>query len=306
MTADLKGFKGKFKKRKKFFKNLTWFSFVDSFLVLNLEFTFDGVKQSRQLFVQKHNVKRETDDKPVGKTLFLINIPPYINEPELRSAFRCVGTIETIQLLENVMDHSHDTTTTAATVAIPSNHSKYFGKIKQMFGFKVAYIVFKLTKSLERLLKLAKVTIPETDDNANDTINEHKAVLCTGIEKWTNEYMDSLIDEKGLDDEVNEYMSAFEEREQEEREMAKKVEVDDDGWTVVKRGKTGGFQQKESILKALEDKIEKGKEKKEFNNFYAFQIRQSKQKHIVSLRKRFAQDKLKIEAMKKARRFKPF
>lgn len=131
--------------------------------------------------------------------------------------------------------------------------------------------------------------------------------LCSGTQKWTNEYMNSLVDEKTLEAEVNEYMKAFEAREQEEREEAKKTEVDEDGWTVVKRGKaSGGFQQKESILNALEDKIEKGKEKKEFNNFYAFQIRQSKQKHIVSLRKKFAQDKLKIEAMKKARRFKPF
>lgn len=279
----------------------TFKSHCINFLVLDLEFTFDGEKQTRQLFVQKHNVKRETDDKPVGKTLFLINIPPYINEPELRSAFRCVGAIEAVQLLENTIDYSHDNT--AATLAIPGNRSKYFGKMKQLFGFKVAYIVFKLTKSLERALKLAKVMIQESDDGATA---EHKSILCTGIEKWTDEYLNSLIDEKGLDEEVNEYMRAFEEREQEEREMAKKVEVDDDGWTVVKRGKTGGFQQKESILKALEDKIEKGKEKKEFKNFYAFQIRQSKQKHIVSLRKKFAQDKLKIEAMKKARRFKPF
>lgn len=128
----------------------------------------------------------------------------------------------------------------------------------------------------------------------------------TGIEKWKKQYFDSLIDENQLQAEVDEYMSAFEQREQKEREESKKTEVDEDGWTVVKRGKTGGFQQKESILKALEDKIEKGKEKKEFNNFYAFQIRETKQKHIVSLRKRFAQDKLKIEALKKARRFKPF
>lgn len=131
--------------------------------------------------------------------------------------------------------------------------------------------------------------------------------LSVGIDKWKKQHFDSIVDGKELRTEVDEYMQAFEAREQEEREEAKKVEVDEDGWTVVKRGKVGGgFQQKQSVLDALERKIEDGKGRKEFNNFYGFQIRQSKQKHIVSLRKRFAEDKLKIEALKKARRFKPF
>ncbi|XP_055322292.1 ribosomal RNA-processing protein 7 homolog A [Sitodiplosis mosellana] len=263
---------------------------LKGFKVLNLEFTFNNEKQTRQLFVQKHNVKRTTDDKPLGKTLFIINIPPYINEPQLRSAFSSLGCIDNVFITENTIEHSNEDATSVAS------QSKYFNNKNDELGFKVAYVVFKLTKSLENALKLSKVKIES---------NENGSSLLTGIDKWTKQYLDSFIDEKELQAEVDEYMRAFEEREQEEREESKKTEVDEDGWTVVKR-KTGGFQQKESILKALEDKIEKGKEKKEFNNFYAFQIRQSKQKHIVSLRKKFAQDKLKIEAMKKARRFKPF
>lgn len=258
-----------------------------------MEFTFNNEKQTRQLFIQKHNVKRTTDDKPIGKTLFIINIPPYINEPQLRSAFSSLGIIENVFITENTFEDSNDDATTVSV----TNQSKYFNKKNNELGFKVAYVVFKLTKSLEKALKLSKVKIESNENGSN---------LLTGIDKWTKQYLDSFINEKELKAEVDDYMRAFEEREQEEREESKKSEVDEDGWTVVKRGKTGGFQQKESILKALEEKIEKGKEKKEFNNFYAFQIRQSKQKHIVSLRRKFAQDKLKIEAMKKARRFKPF
>lgn len=259
-----------------------------------MDFIFNDEKHTRQLFVQKHGAKRTTDEKPLDKTLFLINVPPYINEPELRSAFNSVGPIENVFISENTIEHSNDN-----QINVSTHPSKFFHKTKNILGFKIAYIVFKMTKSLERSLKLSKVTIQSSDENPSG--------LCTGIDKWTKECMDKLIDEKSLEAEVNDYMRAFEEREQEEREEAKKTTVDEDGWTVVKRGKAGGgFQQKESILKALEHKMEKGKEKKEFGNFYAFQIRQSKQKHIVSLRKKFAQDKLKIEALKKARRFKPF
>lgn len=260
---------------------------------MNLEFTFNNEKQTRQLFIQKHNVKRTTDDKPLGKTLFIVNIPPYINEPQLRTAFGSIGTIDNVFITENTFEETNEDETTASV----ANQSKYFNKKSNELGFKMAYVVFKLTKSLEKALKLSKVKIESDAIGAN---------LLTGIDKWTKQYLDSFINEKELQNEVDDYMRAFEEREQEEREESRKTEVDEDGWTVVKRGKTGGFQQKESILKALEEKIEKGKEKKEFDNFYAFQIRQSKQKHIVSLRKKFAQDKLKIEAMKKARRFKPF
>lgn len=265
-----------------------------SFLALNLEFTFNNTQQTRQLFIQKHNVRKLSDDKPIGKTLLVINVPPYINEVQLRSAFQSLGTIENVFLSEISGEHKSDDQQSNSI----EKQTRYFRKTIEIVGFKMAYIVFKLTKSVEKALKLSKVTIESNEDGSH---------LCTGITKWTKNYMDTLIDEAELQAEVNEYMKAFDEREHEERLEAKKTEVDDDGWTVVKRGKTGGgFQQKESILKALEDKIEKGKEKKEFNNFYAFQIRQSKQKHIVSLRKKFAQDKLKIEAMKKARRFKPF
>lgn len=260
------------------------------FKAIDLEFDQNGVTHSRQIFIQKHN-QRSSEDKPFGKTLFVANIPPYIGEQQLRSAFGSSGgDIESIIIEENFQNKQQNPDSIHLT-----NDSKYFRKTKQqqIDGFKVAFIVYKLTKSLEKVLKLSKVK--STQD------------IKTGIDKWMQNYLDSFVDEKLLQSEVDDYMRAFEEKEQEEREEAKKTEVDEDGWTVVKRGKVGGgFQQKESVLKALEEKIVQGKKKKQFKNFYAFQIRESKQKHIVSLRKRFEEDKMKITALKKARRFKPF
>lgn len=206
--------------------------------------------------------------------------------------FENAGIIENV-VIEEYLDHGNENAIIDSIHL--SNNSKYFHKTKRTDGFKIAFIVFKQTKSLEKALRLTNVKI------------DNEIPLNAGIKKWTNDYFESFIDEKQLQAEVNDYMLAFEEKEQEEREEARKTEIDEDGWTIVKRGKVGGgFQQKESVLKALEDKMEKGKEKKEFKNFYAFQIRESKQKHIVSLRKRFEEDKLKINALKKARRFKPF
>lgn len=257
-------------------------------------FTHNDTKRTRTILLQKHASKRSDEDKPSGKTLFAINIPPYIEEPQLRAAFGQFGAVAHISISENLADSVHPA---ASTTPLPAaTQSAYFGQAKNVVAFKVAHIVFKLTKSLERVLKAKQIEL-----------SGDGSTLCVGIDKWTRQHFASIVDEKALRAEVDEYMQAFEAREHEEREEAKKVEVDDDGWTVVKRGKVGGgFQQKQSVLDALERKIEDGKERKEFKNFYGFQIRASKQKHIVSLRKRFAEDKMKIEALKKARRFKPF
>lgn len=257
------------------------------FKPIELEFVQNGVSHSRQIFIQKHN-QRSSDDKPFGKTLFVVNIPPYIGEQQLRSAFGANADIENITIEENFQNKQENLDSIHLT-----NDSKYFRKTKPIDSFKVAFIVYKLTKSLEKMLKMSKVRSTEGIE--------------TGIDKWMRIYLDSFVDEKLLQSEVDDYMRAFEEKEQEEREEAKRTEVNEDGWTVVKRGKGGGgFQQKESVLKALEEKIVQGKKKKQFKNFYTFQIRESKQKHIVSLRKRFEEDKMKITALKKARRFKPF
>lgn len=244
----------------------------------------------RQIFVQEHSVRRPTDDKPAGRTLFAINIPPYVHEDDLKTAYNTIGDVERVVLVESIVESS--TNATIETEHVVSTESKYFNRTKPINKFKAAYIVFKSTKLLRKAQQLTELDLTVT----------------TGITKWRNEYNANWVNEKELEAEVNEYMAAFETREQEAKVDAKKLEVDEDGWVTVKRGKSGGggFEQKESILKALEDKIAKGKKKKEFKNFYTFQFRESKHKHIVSLRKRFAEDKLKIEALKKARRFKPF
>lgn len=248
---------------------------------------------SREIFVQEHSVKRPDADKPQGKTLFLVNIPPYVHKKELEYAFSVVGPIENIILKENVVG----VTALAEAIALPST-SKYFNPDTQIDKFKTAYIVFKSTKSLQVALQKSEVRLygGNTGENA----------LKTGIEKWKEEHINAVSDETELEAEVNSYMKAFEAREEAERREARKPEVDADGWTTVKKGKNAGFEQKESVLKALEEKIAKDKKRKEFTNFYTFQIRESKQKHIYSLRRKFEQDKLKIDALKKARRFKPF
>lgn len=265
--------------------------------MVKLKFRIDNNISSRDIFIQAHAEKRPTADKPAGKTLFVLNIPPYVHEKELRLIFADAGPIDSVILKENAVAALQSPEANQAALPVEKSNSKYFNPNKPIDKFKIGYIVFKSTKSL-------KLALQKTEARLYDDNNE--SMLQTGIAKWTAEHLNSITDEAELEADVTAYMKAFEVKEEEERLETRKPEVDEDGWVTVKRGKNAGFEQKESVLKALEEKIASDKKRKEFKNFYTFQLRESKQKHIYSLRRKFEQDKLKIDALKKARRFKPF
>lgn len=52
--------------------------------------------------------------------------------------------------------------------------------------------------------------------------------------------------------------------------------------------------------------LKKKKKDTELKNFYRFQIREEKMKQLDQLRKKFDEDKKKVERMKATRKFNPF
>lgn len=247
-------------------------------------------KTSHELYVKEHTDKKlDPSNLPVGKTIFIQSIPPYVHEEHLRYAYQSVGIISRVSMANR----------NGIIIARPhpdEQPSKYFNRLQIPDEFKSAYISFKTTKDMRAALDVDELKLFDKYHNA----------LVTGVKKWEENYLESLPKEQEISAEVEAYMKEFEETEEKEKEEAKRPEVDDDGWQVVKKGRGAGFEKKESTLKKLEDKIEEGRKKKELGNFYTFQIRESKQKHIVGLRRRFEDDKRKVESMKKTRQFKPY
>jgi len=243
-----------------------------------------------QIFIKEFSSKKVHTKLPEQRTLLILNVPPYVHENELKHAFRRSGEVEEVYFGIDVNDlpsEDDDDTT---------GKSKYFNPKKPIEKFKCAWLVFKASRSLRAALKEEEVVMYELE----------RTILVTGLDKWMNEYTNQISNEKELEAEVNKYMEVFEVDEMKEKEDEKRVEVDEDGWTVVKKsGRNAGFQQKESIVSKIEDKLASRKSKKELANFYTFQIRDSKQRHIVSMRKRFESDKRKVEQMKRERKFKP-
>uniref|UniRef100_A0A336MH65 CSON001301 protein n=1 Tax=Culicoides sonorensis TaxID=179676 RepID=A0A336MH65_CULSO len=123
----------------------------------------------------------------------------------------------------------------------------------------------------------------------------------TGLLKWIEDYKNRIRDESELQAEVNQYLADFDAKKEEIKE-----EDENNEWTLVtKTGKQGGFKQKESIISKLEEKLKRDRERL-MPTFYANQAREYKKQNLAKLKKKYAEDKTKLENIKKNRRFKPF
>lgn len=142
------------------------------------------------------------------------------------------------------------------------------------------------------------------DSSANSTS------LLYGMKKWCQEYIDNnCIDEEALQKEVDDYINQFylKTEKQKQEEKAAVGVADDEGWIkVTRRGKKPGIARTEGIQRRISRRERKKKQKRQKLDFYTFQAKQLKKDHIANLRKKFEEDKRKVQEMKSARKFKPF
>lgn len=237
------------------------------------------------IYLKEHSVREHTKDKPQGRTLLLVNLPPYADEKGIKNAFKEAGTIQSVQF-----------SLKPSTAEVkPVNK---FLPDPEKTTFKAAYIVFEKVAQLDKALKLSKLQAMNS---------EHHAIK-TGVKKWIDEYNNAVLQPKNMKEKVEKFMKDYDEHVKKAEKREKKLEKEDDeGWvTVTKRGKVQSFARTEKVENKINAKEERGKKRKELKNFYTFQIRESKMKHIVSLRQKFEEDKKKIAQIKQSRRFKPF
>uniref|UniRef100_A0A1B0BPM2 RRM domain-containing protein n=1 Tax=Glossina palpalis gambiensis TaxID=67801 RepID=A0A1B0BPM2_9MUSC len=262
---------------------------IEGYKVIPLRVSAEA-EHCHSVFMKEHFIRLIDPNKPKGRTLFILNIPPYVTTQSLEKFFQQYGPVEFVIFAEkpgrDETEKWHENLTE-------------FSNVKPPFKFKVAYVVFKKSASLGRALEASAINL------FSDTTNE--SFIESGMQLWHTQYQETILDIEQTQKHIEEYMAAYDERERLALEAAKNSAADADGWiTVGKQGRDSGFEQKESVLNKLEQKIEKGKKKKELTNFYTFQIRESKMKNILELRKKFEEDKKKIEMIKQTRRFKPF
>ncbi|KAH0554300.1 ribosomal RNA-processing protein 7 homolog A [Cotesia glomerata] len=224
-----------------------------------------------QLFLKEHKIQKQEPEFPRGRTLFVLNLPPYTTVSSLRAAFsRHCGHVKSVKL--------------AARVASTKK------------GYKTAYVVFSKESELQQAISLPKDFVI--------ILNSNEAPGLFGIKKWSKEYNSGMIlNEKEVKESIEKYMVAYDKivtaEENEE-------EVDEDGFIKVSsKKKRGQFapQRKESTIEEKKKKLQK---EKKLVNFYQFQIREAKKQQLEEMRKKFELDKQKVKQLKSQRIFKPF
>ncbi|CAB3385804.1 Hypothetical predicted protein [Cloeon dipterum] len=246
---------------------------------------------SHWLYCKAHSVRVKTAGKPVGRTLFVVNVPAFFTEDCFQKMFGEFGTVS------NVFFHKKP------TASVPEEEtSNFFKKSEPVKGYKVAYVVFEKSSSLEAVLKL-KWKTPKVLFRKQDKAPP------SAVQRWNAAYDEQITAVADLQADIDDFMRKFDEKAKGEAGNLKESEgqADEDGWIkVTKKGRKPGLARKESVEQRVLQKESKKKAKKELLNFYTFQIRESKMNHLAELRHKFEEDKKRIAQLRQSRRFRPF
>lgn len=258
---------------------------VQGFRCIETRFN-EKCKAGHMLFYKEHAVRNSHPSKPVGKTLFILNVPPYYTEESVKQLFSKAGFVSSVSFEEKPSGTKEMTNITSFFF---QNHVK---------GFKVGYVVYKETSSLKKAMKMKWQT---------NIFSTNESPIKTGLEKWISEYESSFIDPKVLQSEIDNYMKEFDDRKkrEEEEEKLKEGQPDNDGWITVTKHSKHAARTETMEKKVMEKEKQKQKDKK-LINFYSFQMRETKMEHLTQLRRKFENDKKRIATMRAARKFKPY
>ncbi|XP_037782171.1 ribosomal RNA-processing protein 7 homolog A-like [Penaeus monodon] len=254
---------------------------VLGFKVVELKFNKESTAR-HQLLWKQHVVRTYDMDKPAERTLFVVNVPPYVTESAFKKLFSQYGKVLKV--------HFHKKPTSGAP-----QQSKFpnLDPVPPVPGFKVAYVVFSSPDSMKRAMESSGTVL---------TLSNEGNPVPTGIKKWCAMYNNSFISKTVMAEEIKSVMEDFDRRK--ETEKTGNTEPDEDGWVTVVNTKKKPRQVKVDELKQKRNR--KKKKQQKLVNFYSFQDRQSKMDHLAQLRKKFEEDKKRITQMRTSRKFKPY
>ncbi|KAF9973792.1 Ribosomal RNA-processing protein 7 [Actinomortierella ambigua] len=298
------------------------------------------------LYYKKHESPKQDEAKtPKGRTLFVLNVPVDSTEDQFRQLFKPYGRVVSVHFLDHRYQDMHLTkeereeqeelerlereaelaAQKAEEAAAAKKAGKKAGKNSKQHSqtstavtkrrrilrtATQAYVVFLEEQELQKVLQLKKKKRTWISANA-DGEQDSKHFETLGINKWIQEYRTRRPNHVDLQLKVDDYMDKFERSEYQAQQaaLARVNMVDEDGFTLVtSAGKKGSNTDGVITVQAAraEDVKNIKPKKKELQDFYRFQMREAKRDKLVELRRKFEEDKQKIEHLKATRRFKPY
>ncbi|ORY08284.1 hypothetical protein K493DRAFT_403449 [Basidiobolus meristosporus CBS 931.73] len=293
---------------------------ISGFSILPVEMPASSVSSSvtHYFYFKKHNVRQENPLTPEDRTLFLLNLPADTTENHIKHLFRHVGKIERVsfnmterQMEEKILElQMNDTSEASSGKKGKKSDKEEPAEVEPNCTLlptgSFAHVIFLeelgLTKAMNMTKKKRVWGLPETPAAEKHLV---------GLEKYEHLYQRNRLDPETLQTRIDNFMKKFNEAQQEaaKAEAALYNVPDEDGFiTVTRKGRrNNNTDGKISVtaIKAEEAQNLKPK-KKELVDFYRFQMREAKRDKLVELRKKFEEDKKKIQHLKTARRFLPY
>uniref|UniRef100_A0A7N0TAI2 Ribosomal RNA-processing protein 7 C-terminal domain-containing protein n=1 Tax=Kalanchoe fedtschenkoi TaxID=63787 RepID=A0A7N0TAI2_KALFE len=135
----------------------------------------------------------------------------------------------------------------------------------------------------------------------------------TGMKKWLTEYRDKRPGFEILQQRIDDFIIAHEEKLEQERKE-REARIAEDGWTVVEhhkgRKKTTDAESGTAVgsvtQAAAHDQLAKKKQKGVGPDFYRFQKREAQRNAVMMLQSKFEEDKKRIQQLRAARKFRPY
>ncbi|EAU82682.1 hypothetical protein CC1G_08839 [Coprinopsis cinerea okayama7 len=311
---------------------------VNGFTALPISYSKSS---THYLYARAHASSNKKDPKqqnqlPNGRTLFLVNVPPDATERELVMFFKQAGTVEKVIFDFDVKELRKDEEGTDSEAdedemdldgtadAESSEHPRKRQKIVKDEPPKVvelpsrphrtirktgltAYVVFLDESSLSRALS------PSSKPRPWPTSSEEPS----GLSHYITIYENLRPPLDLIQEHVDTYMELFEYKQAKEKQKSKYLKgeaiVDEDGFTLVTRGGAYGKTLGGGVAVATKQFQRSGatsrtrpKKKKEKEGFYAFQKAEKQRTELMNLKKKWEEDKAKVEKLKASRRFKPY
>ncbi|KXN81735.1 hypothetical protein AN958_02592 [Leucoagaricus sp. SymC.cos] len=290
------------------------------------------------IYARSHlsNNKKNDDALPSGRTLFLVNVPPDATERDLIQLFKNSGTVERVVFsTDNVQELGHDSGDDDETeeedgkengedMEVEGEKQRKRRKVSKEDIPKVAPLPFVPLRTLRMTGGSAHIVFLDSSshDRAVNTLSKSRPWPTTeepiGVAHHLALYdslrppLDAVQEHADTYIEVYEYELA----KNKQKSQYKKGEaiVDEDGFTLVTRGGAYGQTLGGGVGVASKKFQQTGqtrtrnnkKEKKEKEGFYAFQKAEKQRKEILDLKRKWEEDKAKVEKLKASRRFKPY
>ncbi|KAK0046129.1 ribosomal RNA-processing protein 7 A [Biomphalaria pfeifferi] len=256
---------------------------VKDYTVIQVK-TSERSHASHCLFVKEHASAHNRVEWPKGRTLIVYNVPPYCKEENIRLLLKDCGEIMRVFLQPK---SSIAPMKTASLSKAPKT-------------VQVAYVVFKKPTGVRNACSFSFDTV--------HFICDQETPLRTGLRGYIEDYRnipDVTAMEKESEKFMDDYFKTKDEEDKKEKEKA--GQPDEEGFIkVMRHGKNKGGKRTEDNQKKGHEHIRKRNKKNELKDFYSFQFRETKRKHILELQAKFEEDKKRVKEMRQARKFRPY